>query len=337
MKKTKDGDIAAGSNPDGFLKFFHDKYPGCSSRAFSSGRITDGGRSGSSYDLVASVISSASAQPVILDVGCGDGFLLETVGDLLADSRLIGIDMSAAELAKARARSGLAGAELRCERVHDLSLPDSSVDFALSHMALMLMQNVEDAIAQIARVLKPGGYISTVVGARRPEGGALDLFVKVFRRVFKEYGGQSVELGDPRTRSSDGLCRLFCQSAGFDRVSVKEVRLVLDGAPGSGVVIDASDVQLRVSVPSGAEGAAPGVRVGSYISRSAQWQGAVRHPDEPPRCSAGWQLALALDGSSAGIFAADEHQLNYRSEADYDPDACTRMAIFPLWRFSAIF
>jgi ArsR family transcriptional regulator len=66
----------------------------------------------------------------------------------------------------ARAKLHAAGAgsvELRRGDAADLPLDDASVDAAFAHMVLHYLPSPADALAEMARVVKPGGPVSRVV------------------------------------------------------------------------------------------------------------------------------------------------------------------------------
>jgi SAM-dependent methyltransferase len=57
-----------------------------------------------------------------------------------------------------------------------MSLPDASVDAVLCHLALMLFEPVGPVLAEIGRILRPGGMLAAVVpggGGGSPEFAAL--------------------------------------------------------------------------------------------------------------------------------------------------------------------
>ena len=93
-----------------FLRDFHRQYPGVTSRAFARGRIDQGG---SSYAWLADEVPEGAGR--ILDLGCGDGHLLDVLRSRgLVAEQLVGVDLSAAELEAGRSpRHGpTAGAQL---------------------------------------------------------------------------------------------------------------------------------------------------------------------------------------------------------------------------------
>lgn len=104
----------------------------------------------------------ALARGDVLEVGCGDGRLLEQV-DRSRVASLIGVDLSPVMAAEA-GRRGLEVATAAAER---LPLPDRSVDVVLSGFYSLRYADLDAALAEIARVLRPGGRFGIVLQGRR--------------------------------------------------------------------------------------------------------------------------------------------------------------------------
>lgn len=164
----------------------------------------------SSYDVIADEVSGMPRQACLLDLACGDGYLLE----LLAGrdfERLVGIDRSAEEIEAAKLRLG-PGVELHCQDASALPLPDGSMDAVLCHMALMLMDPVEPVLGEISRVLAPGGRLLAVINRRHPDP-ACEVFSRELRRVTLEAGLERLRLGPPDIYTTAGLRALLSRSA----------------------------------------------------------------------------------------------------------------------------
>ncbi|WP_409462936.1 class I SAM-dependent methyltransferase [Amycolatopsis sp. GA6-003] len=205
-----------------FLRDFHDRNPAAASELAERGRV--GGRS--VYEAFADHVGRPRS---VLDLGCGDGALLAVLAGRGAE-KLAGIDLSAKQLEIARGRAGLADADLRPGRAQELPFEDDSYDTVVSHMALMLMSDVEKVLAETARVLRPGGAF--VIGVGGGGTDALEVFLKVARPLFAVVpeDRQVPTSGDPRTRTREGLDALL-GPAGFAPVGWHQLQVDLSGPP----------------------------------------------------------------------------------------------------------
>ena len=98
---------------------------------------------------------------VVLDLGSGGGI------DVLLSARRVGptgfaygIDMTDEMLELARrnaAEAGAANVEFRKGRIEAIPLPDASVDVVISNCVINLSTDKATVLAEIARVLRPGG------------------------------------------------------------------------------------------------------------------------------------------------------------------------------------
>jgi SAM-dependent methyltransferase len=93
--------------------------------------------------------------PTALDVGCGEGRfcrMMQTLG--IAP---IGIDPTAAMIAEARRRDP--HGDYRIGKAEALEVADASVDLVVSYLSLIDIPDITTAIAEMARVLRPGGAL----------------------------------------------------------------------------------------------------------------------------------------------------------------------------------
>ncbi len=136
-----------------------------------------------------------------LDVGCGTGRLLAFLHDAWPGLRLTGLDLSAPYLAEARRLVGrTARAKLTEGAAERLPFEDASVDVIASSFLLHeLPHDVrESALAEMARVVKPGGIVVVVDSIQRGDhpgwDGLIDLFPHYFHEpYYAEYAAGSVE------------------------------------------------------------------------------------------------------------------------------------------------
>ncbi|MCK8784570.1 metalloregulator ArsR/SmtB family transcription factor [Roseomonas sp. NAR14] len=99
----------------------------------------------------------------LLDIGTGTGRLLELVAPLVGSA--LGVDASREMLALARARlaeHGLANCAVRQADLYRLPLPDAGFDAATMQMVLHYVDDPAAALAEAARVLRPGGVLLVV-------------------------------------------------------------------------------------------------------------------------------------------------------------------------------
>ncbi len=93
---------------------------------------------------------------IVADLGCGTGQTAMALAPHVA--KVIGVDQSSAMLRAAKKRTaGLANVELRQGSLEALPLEDASVDGALLLLALTYVSDPGRAVAELARVLRPGG------------------------------------------------------------------------------------------------------------------------------------------------------------------------------------
>jgi ubiquinone/menaquinone biosynthesis C-methylase UbiE len=107
--------------------------------------------------------------PAHLEVACGTGTLLKMMKGWrrrrrLAPSRIVGVDYAASMLAGARARfKGDAEIELVHADAADLPFDDNAFDTANIANAVHCLPDVDAALREVARVLKPGGTLAANV------------------------------------------------------------------------------------------------------------------------------------------------------------------------------
>jgi arsenite methyltransferase len=134
-------------------------YPPAELDAIPSEAIDSFAGVGFYFDLAA-----LSPGDVVVDLGSGagmDSFLAaRTVG---SEGRVIGIDMTEAQLEKAAglaARAGLGNVEFVQAHIEEMPVADASVDVVISNGVINLSADKVKVFAETARVLRPGGRLA---------------------------------------------------------------------------------------------------------------------------------------------------------------------------------
>ena len=117
---------------------------------------------------------------VVVDIGSGSGFDSLIASTLVGpDGRVVGIDMTAEMLNKARVGAETMGArnvEFIEGMADNIQLPDEFADVVISNGVLNLSLDKGKTLREWARILKPGGrlYIGDILIAKSMPQAALD-------------------------------------------------------------------------------------------------------------------------------------------------------------------
>jgi SAM-dependent methyltransferase len=139
-------------------------------------------------------LGALPATPVIADIGCSTGHLLEDLGRAHPSATLIGVDLVAAGLRKAH--RAVPRARLLHADACDLPLADASVDATVSANLLEHVPDDRRALRELARVLAPGARTVIVVPAGPSTYDYYDRFLGHERRYKRgELAGKAREAG----------------------------------------------------------------------------------------------------------------------------------------------
>lgn len=144
-----------------------------------------------------------------LDLGCGNGFATRYALQRLKGPALaVGIDLSPSMTHLARARTGVEASDFVTGAIDALPFPPESFDVAYSNEALYYVAEPSTALAEIHRVLKPGGTFTA----------SMDYFEE---NPYSTHWPE--QLGVSMVRDSEAGWRLRVESAGFGNVTSKRL------------------------------------------------------------------------------------------------------------------
>ncbi|MEN6536362.1 MAG: class I SAM-dependent methyltransferase [Bryobacteraceae bacterium] len=118
-------------------------------------------------DLIAALPSRPA--PICLDLACGTGAITFLLGQRYPGGRIIGADITALMLDLASRRNVLSNVHLVNLDMGRLAFAADSVDVVTGGYALRNAPDLETAIGEIDRVLKPGG-VAAFLDFSKPEG-----------------------------------------------------------------------------------------------------------------------------------------------------------------------
>jgi ubiquinone/menaquinone biosynthesis C-methylase UbiE len=166
-------------------------------------------------------VAALRAGEQVIDVACGTGLVTFAAAAAVgATGMVIGTDLSdhMVELAAQHAPPNVRIARMDAEK---LDFPDATFDVALSSLGLMYVPDTDRAIAEMRRVLKPGGRAAVAVWGARRNCGWADIFPIVDARVKSEVCPLFFRLG-----AGDALTREL-EAAGFTNVRSERLAIPL--------------------------------------------------------------------------------------------------------------
>lgn len=225
-----------------YLQDFHQRQVGVTSAAFAHLPARSASTSyASSYAVLTDLVPVGNIPLTVLDLACGDGYLLGLLAARVqATLHLTGIDMSEAELAVARAALP-PSVRLLQGRAQALDVPSASVDYLVSHMALMLVDDIEQVMREIRRVLRPCGQFATIVGRTFLLGDVNEVFMRVFKPIASD-ALPPLRFGDRRAGSEAGWRELL--DAGFTDVEFDDIDVPWTPTPAAlwAALLDTYDI-----------------------------------------------------------------------------------------------
>ena len=152
------------------------------------------------------------APAVVVELGPGPGANLRY---LSRGTKLIAVEPNRHMHPMLQRRARQLGIELDLRGLagESLDLPSASVDFVFSSLVLCTVENPEQVIAEVRRVLKPGGRFACVEHVQAPAGSAIHRMQRLIRRPWKwVFEGCDLCRDTGATLRSSGFAQVDVQS-----------------------------------------------------------------------------------------------------------------------------
>jgi SAM-dependent methyltransferase len=137
----------------------------------------------------------------VLDVGCGTGALTTVLAAIGGPERVAAVDPSEPFVEECRAR--VPGADVRVAAAEALPFGDGEFDRALAQLVFHFVQDPAAAVAEMARVTRPGGVVAACVWDMTGGMTMLRAYWQAIREVgvpgqseAERFGGRAGQLAD---------------------------------------------------------------------------------------------------------------------------------------------
>ncbi|MFL5133585.1 MAG: class I SAM-dependent methyltransferase [Microvirga sp.] len=153
-----------------------------------------------------------------IDVGCGSGAFTELLVERCAPVEVLGIDPSEGQLAFARSRPASRAAEFRQGDAMALPFPADRFDAAVMALVLVFVPEPAKGLAEMVRVVRPGGTVAAYMWDMLGGGFPLDPILVEMR---------AMDLAPPRPPQLDASRREVMHDlwnrAGLEAVDTREI------------------------------------------------------------------------------------------------------------------
>lgn len=161
-----------------------------------------------------------------LDVGCGTGSFTELILDRSPASKISAVDPSADQIAFAKSKPGAQRIDFRQGDAMALPFAENAFDVAVLALVIQYISDRDKAMAELVRVVRPGGTVAAYVWPGRMHGHPNQPLYE----AVKDVGGSGGQRPGAQSRSIEALINVFERSGLSDVDSdIIEIRLEFDG------------------------------------------------------------------------------------------------------------
>jgi SAM-dependent methyltransferase len=153
-----------------------------------------------------------------LDVGCGNGAFTESIVTRCAPRSVDGVDPSSEQLAFARTRPGTSLAQYHLGDAMALPFDADRFDIAVMPLVIFFVPEPSRGIAEMARVVRPGGTVSAY--AWDMPGGGFPYFV--LQAEMRALGARVPSAPSPEASTLEGM-RALWREAGLIAITTREI------------------------------------------------------------------------------------------------------------------
>ena len=156
----------------------------------------------------------------VLDMACGTGIVTRHVAPMVgAAGQVVGLDISPAMLAVARALPAPGGAAIEWQEGNALTLglPDAAFDLVLCHQGLQFFPDRAAAVREMRRVLRNGGRVALSVWQDLQHH---PVFAAVYEATARRLNAPISAVALPFSFGDAEALRALLSAAGFQRITI---------------------------------------------------------------------------------------------------------------------
>ena len=154
-----------------------------------------------------------------VEVGCGNGAFTEELIAHCAPLEVTAVDPSEGQLSFARTRPGARLAQFRQADAQALPFPDRSFDAAAMALVITFIPDPAKAVAEMVRVVRPGGMIATYMWDTLAGGVPLAPLETALKSMGKNYARMN------STASKREVMQTLWQDAGLQTIETRQIRI----------------------------------------------------------------------------------------------------------------